>query len=120
VSQFEIQNLGFRDSAVCASFSHSPASRSHSSLSRSLTDFSAKHYPVGRLSQSREVKLPDKVNLLTALRDQQFQLKRLLDMQLWVSETPKATLEEMEAQIKTNKRILSDIEAAIAQQKAKK
>jgi hypothetical protein len=33
--------------------------------------------------------------------------------------TPKATLEEMEAQIKTNKRLLSDIEAVISHKKAK-
>ena len=63
--------------------------------------------------------MPDKVNLIAALRDQQFQLQRLLEKQLWVSETPKATLEEMEDQIKTNKRILSDIEAIINHKKAK-
>ena len=63
--------------------------------------------------------MPDKVNLIAALRDQQFQLQRLLEKQLWVSETPKATLEEMEDQIKTNKRILSDIEAVINHKKAK-
>jgi hypothetical protein len=72
-----------------------------------------------RARSGREAKLPDKVNLIAALRDQQFQLQRLLENQLWVSETPKATLEEMEAQIKTKKRILSDIEAVINHKKAK-
>ena len=64
--------------------------------------------------------MPGKVNLITALRDQQFQLQRLLEKQLWVTEMPMATLEEMAAQIKTNKRILSDIEAVIIHRKAKK
>ena len=63
--------------------------------------------------------MPDNVNFIAALRDQQFQLQRLLEKHLWVSETPKATLEEMEAQIKTNKRLLSDIEAVINHKKAK-
>jgi hypothetical protein len=71
------------------------------------------------LAQSREAKLRDEVNLIAALRDQQFQLQRLLEKQLWVSETPQATLEEIEDQIKTNKRILSDIEAVINHKKAK-
>jgi hypothetical protein len=72
-----------------------------------------------RARSGREAKLPDKVNLIAALRDQQFQLQRLLENQLWVSETPKVTLEEMEAQIKTKKRILSDTEAVINHKKAK-
>jgi hypothetical protein len=73
----------------------------------------------GMLSTKQEAKLPEKVNLIVALRDQQFQLQRLLEKQLWVSGTPKATLEEIETQIKTTKRVLSDLEAIIAHQKAR-
>jgi hypothetical protein len=71
------------------------------------------------LSGKQEANLRDKVNLITALRDQQFQLKRLIDMKLWVSAAPKATLEEIEAQIHANKKILADLEQLIVEQKAR-
>jgi hypothetical protein len=63
--------------------------------------------------------LPDKLNIVIALRDQQFQLKRLFEMQLWVSATPEATLEQIEAQILATKATLASLEQLIAQQKAR-
>jgi hypothetical protein len=63
--------------------------------------------------------LPDKMNIVIALRDQQFQLKRLLEMQLWVRATPKATLEEIEAQILATKATLAALEQLIIEQKAR-
>jgi hypothetical protein len=71
------------------------------------------------LSAKQEGKLPDKMNIVIALRDQQFQLKRLLEMQLWVSATPKATLEEIEAQILATKATLAALEQLIIEQKAR-
>ena len=63
--------------------------------------------------------MPDKMNIVIALRDQQFQLKRLLEMQLWVGATPKATLEEIEAQIIATKATLAALEQLIIEQKAR-
>jgi hypothetical protein len=71
------------------------------------------------VSAKQEAKLPDKVNLIAALRDQQFQLQRLLEMQLWVSATPKATLEAIEAQILATKGVLAELEQLIARQKVR-
>jgi hypothetical protein len=71
------------------------------------------------LSAKQEGELPDKMNIIVALRDQQFQLKRLLEMQLWVSGTPKATLEVIEAQILATKATLTALEQLIIEQKAK-
>jgi hypothetical protein len=59
------------------------------------------------------------MNIVIALRDQQFQLKRLLKMQLWVSATPEATLEEIEAQILATKATLAALEQLIIEQKAR-
>ncbi len=61
--------------------------------------------------------MPDKVNLIAALRDQQFQLQRLLGMQLWSSATPKATLEEIEVEVSATKAVLAELEQLIAHQK---
>ena len=71
------------------------------------------------VSAKQEAKLPDKVNLIAALRDQQFQLQRLLGMQLWVSATPKATLEAIEAQILATKGVLAELEQLIAHHKVR-
>ena len=62
--------------------------------------------------------LPDTVIIVAALRDQQFQLKRLLEMQLWVS-VPKARLEEIETQIQATKAMLVILEKLIIEQKAR-
>jgi hypothetical protein len=63
--------------------------------------------------------LPDKVNIVAALRDQQFQLKRLLEIHLWVRAAPKARLEEIEAQIHATKATLAILEKLITEQKAR-
>jgi hypothetical protein len=39
------------------------------------------------------------INIIDALRGQQEQLKRLLAQPVWISDAPKATLSEMEAQV---------------------
>jgi hypothetical protein len=62
-------------------------------------------------------KLPGKLNLIAALRDQQFQLQRLLGMQLWSSATPKAALEEIEVEVLAIKAVLVELEQLIANQK---
>jgi hypothetical protein len=59
------------------------------------------------------------MNIVIALRDQQFQLKRLLEMQLWVSAMPEATLEQIEAQILARKATLVALEQLIIEQKAR-
>jgi hypothetical protein len=59
------------------------------------------------------------MNIVIALRDQQFQMKRLLEMQLWASAAPKATLDEIEAQILATKATLAALEQLIIEQKAR-
>ena len=61
--------------------------------------------------------MPDKLNLITALRDQQFELQRLLGMQLWSSAMPKAALEEIEVEVLATKAVLVELEQLIAHQK---
>jgi hypothetical protein len=56
------------------------------------------------------------VNMVDALRGQQEQLKRLLKQKILISNAPKATLSEMEAQINEVKRLLAQLENDIQDQ----
>jgi hypothetical protein len=49
------------------------------------------------------------INVLNALQGQQAQLKRLIAQKMWISEAPKATLTEMDAQVKQIKTLLAEI-----------
>jgi hypothetical protein len=53
------------------------------------------------------------INIIDALRGQQEQLKRLLAQPVWISDAPKATLSEMEAQVSEIKRLLAELEKLI-------
>ena len=53
------------------------------------------------------------INMVDALRGQQEQLKRLLAQKMMLSDAPKATLSEMEAQVAELKRLLTEIERVI-------
>jgi hypothetical protein len=53
------------------------------------------------------------INIIDALRGQQEQLKRLLAQPVWISDAPKATLSEMEAQVSEIKRLLAELEKVI-------
>jgi hypothetical protein len=53
------------------------------------------------------------INMVDALRGQQEQLKRLLAQKMLISDAPKATLSEMEAQVTELKRLLTDLEKVI-------
>jgi hypothetical protein len=55
------------------------------------------------------------INMIDALRGQE-QLKRLLMQKMWISDTPKATLSEIEAQINELKRLLAQLESDIQDQ----
>ena len=57
------------------------------------------------------------INIIGALKAQQDQLKRLLDQKMWISATPKATLDEMEDQIRGTKSLIADLEEIIKQQR---
>ena len=56
------------------------------------------------------------INMIDALQGQLAQLKRLLAQKMWISEAPKATLSEMEAQVIEVKRLLAEIEKNIQDQ----
>jgi hypothetical protein len=56
------------------------------------------------------------INIVDALRGQQEQLKRLLAQPVWISDAPKATLSEMEAQVTEIKRLLAELEKVIQDQ----
>jgi hypothetical protein len=59
------------------------------------------------------------INLIGSLKAQQDQLRRLLDRNMWISATPKTTLDEMEDQIHATKSLISDLETIINQQRAR-
>lgn len=50
------------------------------------------------------------VDLVGALKQQQAQLKRLLDAKIWISNAPKATRDEMSAQIAQIKSLIQQLE----------
>jgi hypothetical protein len=56
------------------------------------------------------------INFIDALRGQQEQLKRLLKQKILISDAPKATLSEIEAQIKELKRLLAQLESDVQDQ----
>jgi hypothetical protein len=56
------------------------------------------------------------INVLNALQGQQAQLKRLIAQKMWISEAPKATLTEMDAQVKQIKALLAEIGTEIQAQ----
>ena len=56
------------------------------------------------------------INFVDALRGQQEQLKRLLKQKILISNAPKATLSEIEAQINELKRLLARLESDIQDQ----
>jgi hypothetical protein len=55
----------------------------------------------------------DRVNVVDALRGQQEQLKRLTAQKMWISDTPKATLLEIRAQLGELKRLIAQLESDI-------
>ncbi len=63
--------------------------------------------------------MPEKLNLIEALKDQEFQLRRILKRPNWISDTRKASLEELEEQIRLVESVLFDIREFITDQKAK-
>jgi len=56
------------------------------------------------------------INMLNALQGQQAQLKRLLAQKVWISNAPKATLTEMDAQVSQIKALLAELEKDIQEQ----
>jgi hypothetical protein len=56
------------------------------------------------------------INVLNALQGQQAQLKRLIAQKIWISDAPKATLVEMDAQVTQIKALLAEIERDIQDQ----
>ncbi len=54
--------------------------------------------------------------MLNALQGQQAQLKRLLAQKVWISNAPKATLTEMDAQVSQIKALLAELEKDIQEQ----
>jgi hypothetical protein len=58
----------------------------------------------------------DRVNIIDALRGQQEQLKRLIAQKMWISDAPKATLSEIDAQLSELKRLLAQLQSDIQDQ----
>jgi hypothetical protein len=56
------------------------------------------------------------INVLNALQGQQAQLKRLIAQKMWISNAPKDTLTEMNAQVAQIKALLDEIENDIRDQ----
>jgi hypothetical protein len=53
------------------------------------------------------------IDLRDALKQQQAQLRRLLNAKIWISNAPKATREEMNAQVAQIKSLIQELEEAI-------
>ena len=58
----------------------------------------------------------DRVNIVDALRGQQEQLKRLIAQKIWISDAPKATLSEIDAQLSELKRLLAQLQSEVQDQ----
>jgi hypothetical protein len=58
----------------------------------------------------------DRVNIIDALRGQQEQLKRLMAQKIWISDAPKATLSEIDAQLSELKRLLAQLQSDVQAQ----
>jgi hypothetical protein len=59
----------------------------------------------------------NEIDLVDALRQQQTQFRRLLDAMVWISNAPKATIEEMNAQIAQIKSLIQELERLIPDRK---
>jgi hypothetical protein len=55
----------------------------------------------------------DRVNIVDALRGQQEQLKRLIAQKIWISDAPKATLSEIDAQLSELRRLLAQLQSDV-------
>lgn len=53
------------------------------------------------------------IDLIDALKQQQAQLRRLLDAKMWISRAPTATREEMSAQIASIKSLIQELEGVV-------
>jgi replicative DNA helicase len=53
------------------------------------------------------------VDLLEALKQQRARLERLLESKIWISDAPKATIEEMNAQVAQIKSLIQEIDDLI-------
>ena len=56
------------------------------------------------------------INMIDDLRGQQAQLRRLLAQKIWISNAPKATLTEVDAQVTQIKALLAELEKNIQDQ----
>ena len=56
------------------------------------------------------------INVTDALRGQQEQLKRLIAQKIWISDAPRATLSEIQAQMTELKRLIEQLESDIQDQ----
>src|SRR3974377_244933 len=58
----------------------------------------------------------DRVNIVAAIRGKQEQLKRLIAQKIWISDAPKATLSEIDAQLSELKRLLARLQSNVRDQ----
>jgi hypothetical protein len=63
-----------------------------------------------------EIMAETTINVVDALRGQQDQLRRLIAQKIWISNAPRATLSEIEAQVSELKRLLAQLETDIQDQ----
>ena len=63
-----------------------------------------------------EIMAETTINVVDALRGQQDQLRRLIAQKIWISNAPRATLSEIEAQVRELKRLLAQLETDIQAQ----
>jgi hypothetical protein len=77
----------------------------------------AKQEPTSNAGSPKgEIMAETAINILNALQGQQAQLKRLIAQKMWISDAPKATLTEMDAQVTQIKALLAEIGSDIQDQ----
>jgi hypothetical protein len=74
----------------------------------------------GANMQKKAMPEEDRVNIVDALRGQQEQVKRLTAQKMWISDSTKATLSEIKAQLGELKRLLTRLESDIRDQLKKR
>jgi hypothetical protein len=53
------------------------------------------------------------IDLVEALKEQRARLERLLQAEVWISDAPKATIEEMNVQVSQIKSLIQDLDSLI-------
>ncbi len=78
--------------------------------------FEQRYVPVQHSARREDKMAETRISIVDALRGQQEQLKRLIAQTSWISDAPKATLSEIEAQLSELRRLIEHLETNVQEQ----